>query len=179
MARKSKNTDKNTPDNVVPFEQEKKVEGASTESAQPTPTLNLKPDDWAYFAFELVQIGKINETGNVVEIKTSAGKTISATEKGNFDSGIIPQSLTAKAASDYFLAYTNTLLNLSRMARLNINGIYPTLLQRWKELATALANSDAEKEKTIKEELEKLVVEIEKVIAQLHSIKVGDIQLFS
>ncbi len=178
MARKPKNTDKNTPDNVVPFAQEKPVTPSTSTDSAPVPALNLKAGDWAYFAFELVQVSKVNDAGNVVEIKTSEDKVLSATENGNFDTGIIPQSLTAKAASDFFLAYMQTLLNLNKVARLNIEGIYPTLIVRWKELAQALASADKDKEKTIKEEMEKFVVEIQKIIGQLHSIKVGELQLF-
>ena len=134
-----------------------------------------KQDEWVYFAFNLSQIKAVGESGEVVEV-SDGNQSVTAPKGENFNAAILPLTPTNKAASELMQNYVRGLQERGQFIRINLVELLPIFVGHWKVLAENWGNK--EKEQETAKILNEFLAQVDKVIADVRAIKVGEIPLF-
>ena len=126
-----------------------------------------KVGDWVYYAFELQQVKKLDEKGNVTEL-SDGNITLAPKEGQSLESDILPLSPQNKAASDTMKAVASEFSQYSAYARLNTPEVFQWLVARWHELSKAQTK---EQQEAVANEINRLRQTILGVIGELQKIQ--------
>jgi len=154
MAKKDKTVQDS---NVVPFDV----------NAKPSAQAGYKVGDWVYYAFELQQIKKMDDKGNITEV-SDGNVVISSREGQSLNTEVIALTPENKEASEVIKGVDDELNNYSATARLNTSEVYQWLVARWHDLVNA---KDKAAQEVVATEINRLRQSIVAVINELHKVK--------
>lgn len=128
-------------------------------------TPQYQVNDWVYYAYELQQVKKLDDKGNVIEL-SDGNIVIKSNEGSSLNSEMVPLTPENKAASELFKEIAKEFSNYSSAIRLNAQELFPWLVRKWLELIAAGSNEKARE--SVSKEIQRLRTTVTGAIQSVH-----------